>query len=69
MNNLSLKQSVEAFIQEINECVDRHEIEKVLLTENLKIHGLHNRYNNIADIEQAEKMITDAVNARLAEFE
>lgn len=69
MNNLSLKQSVEAFIQEINECVDRHEIEKVLTTKDLKIHGLHQRYNNIKDIEEVDNMITDAVNARLAEFE
>mgnify|MGYP003488896984 CR=1 FL=1 len=28
MNNLSLKQSVQAFIDEINNCVDRYEIEK-----------------------------------------
>lgn len=69
MNNLSLKESVQSFIDEINACEDRYEIEKVLLTENLKIHGLHNRYNNIADIEKAEKMVDDAVNARLAEFE
>ena len=69
MNNLSLKQSVEAFIQEINECVDRHEIEKVLTTKDLKIHGQHQRYNKNKDIEEVDNMITEAVNARLAEFE
>ena len=69
MNNLSLKQSVQAFIDEINNCVDRYEIEKILTTKDLKIHGLHQRYNNVKDIEEVDNMINDAVNARLAEFE
>lgn len=69
MNNLSLKQSVEAFIEEINACEDRYEIEKILTTKDLKIHGLHQRYNNIKDIEEVDNIITGAVNARLAEFE
>lgn len=69
MNNLSLKQSVQAFIDDINACEDRYEIEKILTTKDFKIHGLHQRYNNIKDIEEVDNMITEAVNARLAEFE
>lgn len=69
MNNLSLKESVQSFIEEINNCVDRYEVEQLRLSENIKIHGLHGRYNSIIEIEKAEKMIDDAVNARLAEFE
>ena len=68
MNNQSLKESVESFIEEINNCEDRHAIELLMATKDLKIHGLHQRRNSIVDIEKADILIQNAVEDRLKEF-
>ena len=68
MNTQSLKESVESFIEEINNCEDRHAIELLMATKDLKIHGLHQRHNSIVDIEKADILIQNAVEERLKDF-
>lgn len=68
MNNQSLKEAVESFIEDINNCEDRHAIELLLVTKDLRIHGMHTRYNSPVDIDKADNLIQNAVEARLKEF-
>ncbi len=68
MNNQSLKEAVESFIEDINNCEDRHAIELLMVTKDLRIHGMHTRYNSPFDIEKADNLIQNAAEARLKEF-
>ena len=68
MQNQSLKESVESFIEEVNNCEDRHAIELLMAAKDLKIHGVHMRYNSPSDIEKSDILIQNAVEDRLKEF-
>ena len=68
MQNQSLKESVESFIEEVNNCEDRHAIELLMAAKDLKIHGVHMRYNSPSDIEKADILIQNAVEERLKDF-
>lgn len=68
MNNQSLKEAVASFIEDINNCEDHHAIEKLLVTKDLRIHGMHTRYNSPVDIEKADNLIQTAVETRLKDF-
>lgn len=68
MNNQSLKEAVESFIEDINNCEDRHAIELLLVAKDLRIHGMHTRYNSPSDIYKSDNLIQDAIETRLNEL-
>lgn len=66
MTNQSLVETVNAFIEDINACNSDAEIDALLASRDLRVHGLHTRYNSLQDVEKADKLIDEAAQNRRA---
>lgn len=64
MTNQSLVETVNAFIEDINACNSDAEIDALLASRDLRVHGLHTRYNSLQDVEKADKLIGEAAQNR-----
>lgn len=64
MTNQSLVETVNAFIEDINACNSEAEIEALLASRDLRVHGLHTRYNSQQDVAKADKLIDEAAQNR-----
>lgn len=68
MTNQSLVETVNAFIEDINACNSEAEINALLASRDLRVHGLHTRYNLPQDVAKADKLIDEAAQNRRTEL-